>query len=77
MKAWRCSCGKGVFYGSDYPKPCQGCSDCHSKYGSNEPSEPHQWTTETTTRDGEVVSSRTYCKTCYKDKRLVNENTIT
>jgi hypothetical protein len=73
MKSWKCACGKTVMYGSDSPKPCQGCIECHTRLGTRDRAEDHQWVTETRTVDGVVVGGRTYCKVCYTDKRLVKE----
>lgn len=72
MKYYRCKCGKAEMWGSDGPRPCQGCDECHTTLAGHpddhkEPI-PHDWTTETTLRDGKVVHERTYCKRCMTRK---------
>lgn len=71
MKYYRCKCGKAEMWGSDGPSPCQGCDECKTVIGwPNLVAEPipHDWTTETTMRDGKVISEITYCKRCNRRK---------
>ncbi len=69
MQAYRCKCGEAKYFGSDVPKPCQGCKKCGTTYAQHpdhhKEIEPHEF---------EILyddKGRPYevCKRCYEHGR--------
>lgn len=46
MRIYRCKCGSYEFFGSIGPFRCQGCEECGTQAGRDEPPEPHQFVTK-------------------------------
>ena len=72
MKYRRCKCGKLTSWGSMGPQPCEGCEECNTTLAlapdMHKAPIPHEWETETVSRDGKVVREETYCKRCHTKK---------
>ena len=72
MRYYRCKCGKREIIGSDYPMPCQSCSECGTTIeggpGLHKEPEPHAWQTEKTFKNDVLVREATYCSRCGERK---------